>query len=200
MIKSFLATSGRGLRRLTSLPLRMDSRYYPEDVNGSPSDNTDSAATDKPIVRGVKHVFNDSVVEIPDVYAQYRSQFQQPLPQSLTAYRKQLMYRVGHIGTKELELVMSQYLDQEAYGWTYNELLAFDRDVLKMENPTLVKYLMNGDFVEEKHRSEHLWRLLQYVEKRKIGAICPEEYNYDKFSAETERKEREQTQTRAFDK
>ena len=110
------------------------------------------------------------------------------------------MYRVGHIGTKELELVMSQYLEQEAFGWTYNDLLEFDRDVLKMENPTLVKYLMNGDFVEEKHRSEHLWRLLHYVEKRKLGVIRPEDSVYDRYPSSQERKERPQTQTRAFDK
>ena len=32
---------------------------------------------------------------------------------------------------------------------TYEELEAFDRDILDVENPSLYRYLVNGDVVEE---------------------------------------------------
>ena len=92
-------------------------------------------------------------------------------PQDLAGYRRQVMYRCGHIGTKELELVLTQYLHVFANGWTYKELEAFENEIMSMENPQLVKYLMNGDPVMDKHKTNHMDKLLDYVEKRKTGEI-----------------------------
>ena len=45
------------------------------------------------------------------------------------------MYRCGHIGTKELEIVLRDWLELNAPGMTYEELEQFDADILDIENP-----------------------------------------------------------------
>ena len=55
------------------------------------------------------------------------------------------MYRCGHIGTKELEIVLRDYLDLHAHDMTYEELEQFDADILDIENPQMQRYLLNGD-------------------------------------------------------
>ena len=63
------------------------------------------------------------------------------------------MFKCGRIGTKELELVLTQYLQRESPAWSYNQLEAFDKQILSLENPQLVKYLMNEDDIMDKHKS-----------------------------------------------
>ena len=66
---------------------------------------------------------------------------------------------------------MTQYLQVYVNGWTYTELEAFENEIMSLENPQLVKYLMNGDVIMDKHKTEHMDKLLVYVEGRKTGKI-----------------------------
>ena len=45
------------------------------------------------------------------------------------------MYRCGHIGTKELEIVLRDWLKLNQDRMSYQELEQFDSDILDVENP-----------------------------------------------------------------
>ena len=47
------------------------------------------------------------------------------------------------------------------------ELEQFDTDILDMENPSLQRYLLNGDEVRPEDDSKYLRVLINYVEARK---------------------------------
>ncbi len=47
------------------------------------------------------------------------------------------MYRASHIGTKELEIVLADWLSMNMDQMTYNDLEEFDDNVLDIENPQL---------------------------------------------------------------
>ena len=47
------------------------------------------------------------------------------------------MYRASHIGTKELEIVLADYLKINQNNMTYNDVEKFDYDILSVENPSL---------------------------------------------------------------
>ena len=86
--------------------------------------------------------------EVPEVFRQHRHSYSAK-PETAEAYRKQILYRCGHIGTKEIEIILRDYLAMYAEKMTYEELSEFDRDILDVENPSLYRYLVNGDVVEE---------------------------------------------------
>lgn len=50
---------------------------------------------------------------------------------------------------------------------SYNDLDEFDNDVLSLENPTLQKYLMNGDKLRLDHDKKWMRLLIEYVNSRK---------------------------------
>ena len=50
---------------------------------------------------------------------------------------------------------------------SYNDLEEFDNDVLSLENPTLQKYLMNGDKLRLDHDKKWMRLLIEYVNSRK---------------------------------
>ena len=77
------------------------------------------------------------------------------------------MYRCGHIGTKELEIVLRDYLELHANQMTYEELEQFDADILDIENPQMQRYLMNGDDILPEHDNKYMNILVEYVELRK---------------------------------
>ena len=64
---------------------------------------------------------NDPGQDVPEVFRQHRHQYSQK-PAEVDGYRKQIMYRCGHIGTKELEIVLRDWLELHAHGMTYEEL------------------------------------------------------------------------------
>ena len=88
------------------------------------------------------------------------------------------MYRCGHIGTKELEIVLRDYLTMNAEKMTYEELEQFDNDILDIENPSLQRYLLNGDPIEVEHDNKYMNILVSYVEARKTdyAANVPKEF------------------------
>ena len=58
---------------------------------------------------------------MPEVFREHRHTYS-ARPDDINAYRKQIIYRCGHIGTKELEIVLRDYLELHAHGMTYAEL------------------------------------------------------------------------------
>ena len=99
-------------------------------------------------------------------------------PQDISAYRKQIKYRCGHIGTKELEIVLRDFLTLNAEKMTYAELEQFDNDILDIENPSLQRYLLNGDPIEKEHDNHYMNLLVKYVDARKTdyAANVPKEF------------------------
>ena len=106
--------------------------------------------------------------DVPEVFRQHRHAYSSK-PETAEAYRKQILYRCGHIGTKEIEIILRDYLKMNADKMTYEELEQFDNDVLDVENPSLYRYLVNGDTVEEQHKNKYVNLLVEYVEKRKTN-------------------------------
>lgn len=73
---------------------------------------------------------------MPEVFRENRERFSSK-PEDINAYRRQIKYRCGYIGTKELEIVLSDWLDMNAPNMTYEQLEQFDKEVLDIENPQL---------------------------------------------------------------
>ena len=115
--------------------------------------------------------------EVPEVFRAHRHTYS-ARPEDANAYRKQILYRCGHIGTKELEIILRDYLTLNAETMTYEELEQFDKDILDIENPSLQRYLLNGDPIEEQHNNKYLNILVKYVEARKVdyAANVPKEF------------------------
>jgi succinate dehydrogenase flavin-adding protein (antitoxin of CptAB toxin-antitoxin module) len=85
----------------------------------------------------------------------------------LEAYRRQIIYRVGHIGTKELEIILRDYMTLYGKQMTYSELEQFDSEILDIENPSLQRYLVNQEQVEPEHNTKYVRDLVLYVQNRK---------------------------------
>ena len=71
---------------------------------------------------------------VPEAYRMLRGEFD-VTPDDLESFRKQLMYRCGRFGTKELEIILSDWFKEYAAGLSHAELSQFDMDVLNIENP-----------------------------------------------------------------
>ena len=104
---------------------------------------------------------------MPDVFREHRHTYSAK-PEDINAYRRQIAYRCGHIGTKELEIVLKDYLTINSAKMTYADLEEFDSHVLDLENPQLQRYLMNGDDILPEHDKKYMRILVDYVEARKV--------------------------------
>lgn len=116
--------------------------------------------------RGVDYVFNDSGYDTPDVFREHRHKYSSK-PKELGGYLRQIKYRCGHIGTKELEIVLRDYLTLHSGKMTYADLEQFDADILDIENPQLQRYLMNGDPLLPEHDKKYMRELVNYVHARR---------------------------------
>ena len=116
---------------------------------------------------------------MPEVFREHRHAYSER-PTDPAAYRKQIMYRCGHIGTKELEIVLRDYLTLNAESMTYEDLEQFDKDILDIENPSLQRYLLNGDPIEEHHNNKYMNILVKYVDARKAdyAGNVPKQFRY----------------------
>ena len=77
------------------------------------------------------------------------------------------MYRSSHIGTKELEIVLKDYLILNQDNMTYKDVEEFDYQILSIENPSLQRYLINGEPIIEEHQNKWMGILMDYVNARK---------------------------------
>ena len=114
----------------------------------------------------LKADINDPGQDVPEVFREHRHMYSSK-PKELDGYRRQIVYRCGHIGTKELEIVLRDYLELYAKSMTYEELEEFDANILDVENPQMQRYLMNGDVILPEHDNKYMNILVDYVELRK---------------------------------
>ena len=87
---------------------------------------------------------------VPDIYREHRHRFSQK-PADLFAYKRQLFYRCAHIGTKELEILLGDYLKLNMDKMTYEDVERFDNEIVSIENPSLERYLFKGEQVIPHH-------------------------------------------------
>ena len=64
--------------------------------------------------------------------------------------------------------MLRDWLDLHAPSMNYDELEQFDNDILDIENPSLQRYLMNGDDILPEHNNKYMNILVDYMENRKI--------------------------------
>ena len=100
-----------------------------------------------------------------------------PRPKDLESFKKQTLFRWKHLGMKELEIIIGDWLDLNIEKMNYEDLDQFEEEVVQVENPVLYSYLcdakpLNDDNAMEgakKHtESKYLIELKQYVENRKV--------------------------------
>ena len=104
---------------------------------------------------------------MPEIYREHRHRFSKQ-PSELGAYKRQVMYRSLHIGTKELEILLSDFLKINQDSMTYQDVEEYDFDILSIENPSLQRYLINGEPVTiAEHNNRYVKVLLKYVQDRK---------------------------------
>merc|ERR1712046_76049 len=105
--------------------------------------------------------------EVPSIFRQHRHAFSSK-PTDRDAFLRQIKYRSGHIGTKELEILLMDWLTLNGDEMTYEELEGFDNDILDMENPTLQRYFIEGrPLLPEDEDNKYLKIIIDYVAARK---------------------------------
>ena len=77
------------------------------------------------------------------------------------------MYRAGHIGTKELEILLRDYLKINQESMTYEQVEQFDHEILSIENPSMQRYFINGEPVIPEHDVHYVRVLIDYIDARK---------------------------------
>ena len=71
---------------------------------------------------------------MPEIFRKHRHEYSEK-PKDINAYKRQLYFRCGHIGTKELEIILADYLKLHMDKMSYTDLEEFDLNILDMENP-----------------------------------------------------------------
>tara|TARA_B110001450_G_C17464757_1_gene417691 strand:- start:72 stop:350 length:279 start_codon:yes stop_codon:yes gene_type:complete len=77
------------------------------------------------------------------------------------------MYRSSHIGTKELEILLGDYLLLNQDKMSYQDVEEFDHQILSIENPSLQRYLVNGEPIIKEHQNKWIGIMMDYVGARK---------------------------------
>ena len=66
---------------------------------------------------------------MPEIFRQNRHKYSQK-PTDINGYKRQIIYRSVHIGTKELEIVLGDWLSLNIDKLSYADLEEFDANVL----------------------------------------------------------------------
>ena len=99
-----------------------------------------------------------------------------PRPKNLEGFKKQTVFRWKHLGMKELEIIIGDWIEMNADKMSYEELAQFEEEVIQVENPILFRYLWNNMELDDtnmvkggkKHtESKYLIELKKYVKDRK---------------------------------
>ena len=62
---------------------------------------------------------------VPEVYRLHRDSYDER-PKEIGTFRKQLMYRCGRYGTKEIEIILTDWFKEHGAGLSYADLEEFD--------------------------------------------------------------------------
>ena len=79
---------------------------------------------------------DDEADVVPEIFRQHRHKYSIK-PTEIDGYKRQIFYRSKHIGTKELEIILSDWLILNMDKMTYADLEEFDENILDIENPQL---------------------------------------------------------------
>ncbi|CDW86288.1 UNKNOWN [Stylonychia lemnae] len=116
---------------------------------------------------------NDEMEEdvVPEVFRAHRHTYSEK-PKEIEGYKRQLYYRCSHIGTKELEIILGDWLKLNMHNMSYADLEEFDNNILDIENPQLQRYFVNGEPIKDFHLNNKYVKIVQdYVERRKTDYI-----------------------------
>ena len=64
------------------------------------------------------------------------------LNNDITIAKKQIYWRVRNIGQRELELLIGDWWEINSNKLTFDEIKAFNSEVLEMDNPSMNKYFV----------------------------------------------------------
>ncbi len=82
-----------------------------------------------------------------------------PLPQ----LKKQLYYRCKRMGSLEVEVVLTRWLDSHLEEMSEEQVRQFDHEVVQLENPVLHAYLLKGEEPHIYHDNHYINLLREYV-------------------------------------
>ena len=112
-------------------------------------------------------LYNEEAGDIvPEIYREHRHKYSQR-PADINAFKRQIMYRASHIGTKELEILLRDWLLLNQDNLSYDDVVEFDDQVINIENPQLQRYLVNGEPLLPEHDNKYMNILMGYVQARK---------------------------------
>lgn len=79
---------------------------------------------------------SDAIAEddVPEIFREHRHTYSEK-PKEIGALGRQIFYRCTHIGTKELEIILGDWLKLNMHNMSYADLEEFDNDILDIENP-----------------------------------------------------------------
>jgi antitoxin CptB len=63
-----------------------------------------------------------------------------PIIDDLETRRKRVIFRSGHRGTKEMDLLLGSFADKYAWGFSEAELMAYER-LLELSDPDLYNWI-----------------------------------------------------------
>ena len=159
-----LAKLTQTLRRplVTAAAAQFSNEHDPKDHKRIHSSGSQSEAEWQRRQRGVDYTEDDDGFQVPEVFRENRHKFSQK-PQDRDAFLRQITYRSGYIGTKEIEIILRDYLNLYGKQMSYQDLEEFDSQILGLENPSLYRYLVNQEPLEPEHNTRYVCELVLYV-------------------------------------
>ena len=67
-----------------------------------------------------------------------------PRPPTVDGFKKQVMFRCKHLGIKELEIIIGDWLELNIDKMEFDDLEQFEEEVIQVENPILFQYLCDN--------------------------------------------------------
>ena len=83
-------------------------------------------------------------------------------------YKKQLIYRGGRVGQKELEMIINEYLIVNMDNMKYEELVKFEEEVLMSDNMILFNYILGVKDVKGIDKGSYLVAVKEFAKQRKV--------------------------------
>jgi len=71
------------------------------------------------------------------------------------------------MGLLELEIIVGDYIKENAEKMTYEDLIEFEEQIVDLENPILNQYLVVGGDPLPEHESKYMTKMKEYLIERK---------------------------------
>ncbi|MCK6418341.1 MAG: succinate dehydrogenase assembly factor 2 [Alphaproteobacteria bacterium] len=79
----------------------------------------------------------------------------------MDTFRKKLIFRSWHRGTKEMDLILGSFADRYVSGFSESELQAYE-EILSHSDPDLYNWITGAEPVPENLLNPVLWQLLSH--------------------------------------